>query len=141
MGPDQASTSPAARPPLPLTRRGFLGTGAMAGAALAVARQALPPLGAAEPEHFNFFVTDQVRVPGLRADYAALRRLDSLADLRGRARPRQPTRPRLPRARRRAAVRRSRDRKPMATEVPAPNPPSFGIAASAWREEPGRASR
>lgn len=49
MSPDQASTSPAGRPPLPLTRRGFLGTGAMAGAALALARQALPPLGAAEP--------------------------------------------------------------------------------------------
>jgi len=41
-------------------------------------------LGADGLEHFNFFVTDQVRVPGLRADYAALRRLDNLEDLRGR---------------------------------------------------------
>ena len=49
MSPDHASPSPASRPPLPLTRRGFLGTGAMAGAALALTRQALLPLGAAEP--------------------------------------------------------------------------------------------
>jgi hypothetical protein len=49
MSSDHASPSPASRPPLPLTRRGFLGTGAMAGAALALTRQALLPLGAAEP--------------------------------------------------------------------------------------------
>ena len=41
-------------------------------------------LGADGLEQFNFFVTDQVRVPGLRADYAALRGLDNLAALRGR---------------------------------------------------------
>lgn len=41
-------------------------------------------LGADGLELFNFFVTDQVRVPGLRADYAALRQLDDLAALRGR---------------------------------------------------------
>jgi hypothetical protein len=41
-------------------------------------------LGADGLEFFNFFVTDQVRVPGLRADYAALRQLDDLAALRGR---------------------------------------------------------
>ncbi len=35
-------------------------------------------------ETFNFFVTDQVRVPGQRADYAALRGLASLATLRGK---------------------------------------------------------
>jgi len=35
-------------------------------------------------EQFNFFVTDQVRVPGLRADYPALRQLDRLETLRGR---------------------------------------------------------
>ena len=40
-------------------------------------------LGADGLEQFNFFVTDQVRVPGLRADYAALRQLDDLAALRG----------------------------------------------------------
>jgi len=49
MGSEHVSPSPASRPPLPLTRRGFLGTGAMAGAALALTRQMLPPLGAAEP--------------------------------------------------------------------------------------------
>jgi len=41
-------------------------------------------LGADGLEQFNFFVTDQVRVPGLRADYAALRGLDQLETLRGR---------------------------------------------------------
>jgi hypothetical protein len=41
-------------------------------------------LGADGLEQFNFFVTDQVRVPGLRADYAALRGLDRLESLRGR---------------------------------------------------------
>lgn len=35
-------------------------------------------------ETFNFFVTDQVRVPGQRADYAALRDVRSLATLRGK---------------------------------------------------------
>ncbi len=40
-------------------------------------------LGANGLEQFNFFVTDQVRVPGLRADYAALRGLADLAALRG----------------------------------------------------------
>ena len=34
-------------------------------------------------EHFNFFVTDQVRVPGQRGDYRALRGLADLATLRG----------------------------------------------------------
>jgi len=41
-------------------------------------------LGADGLEQFNFFVTDQVRVPGLRADYAALRGLDQLEQLRGK---------------------------------------------------------
>ncbi len=41
-------------------------------------------LGADGLEQFNFFVTDQVRVPGLRADYAALAGLDQLEKLRGR---------------------------------------------------------
>jgi hypothetical protein len=41
-------------------------------------------LGAAGIETFNFFVTDQVRIPGLRADYAALRNLHDLAWLRGK---------------------------------------------------------
>lgn len=40
-------------------------------------------LGADGLEQFNFFVTDQVRVPGLRADYGALRGLDQLGQLRG----------------------------------------------------------
>ncbi|MSU47200.1 MAG: hypothetical protein EXS42_08810 [Lacunisphaera sp.] len=40
-------------------------------------------LGADGLEQFNFFVTDQVRVPGLRADYSALRRLADLEFLRG----------------------------------------------------------
>lgn len=40
-------------------------------------------LGADGIAQFNFFVTDQVRVPGLRANYAALRGLDNLATLRG----------------------------------------------------------
>ncbi|MBS0661660.1 MAG: hypothetical protein JSR48_00220 [Verrucomicrobia bacterium] len=40
-------------------------------------------LGAEGVEAFNFFVTDQVRVPGQRADYAALRPLADLAALRG----------------------------------------------------------
>ena len=40
-------------------------------------------LGADGLEQFNFFVTDQVRVPGLRADYAALHGLDQLSALRG----------------------------------------------------------
>jgi hypothetical protein len=40
-------------------------------------------LGADGLEQFNFFVTDQVRVPGLRANYAALRGLDRLETLRG----------------------------------------------------------
>src|SRR5581483_8051171 len=40
-------------------------------------------LGADGLEQFNFFVTDQVRVPGLRADYSALRRLTDLEFLRG----------------------------------------------------------
>lgn len=40
-------------------------------------------LGADGLEQFNFFVTDQVRVTGLRADYAALRGLDRLETLRG----------------------------------------------------------
>lgn len=40
-------------------------------------------LGADGLEQFNFFVTDQVRVPGLRADYAALAGLDQLTRLRG----------------------------------------------------------
>ncbi len=41
-------------------------------------------LGADGLEQFNFYVTDQVRVPGLRADYAALAGLDQLETLRGR---------------------------------------------------------
>ena len=41
-------------------------------------------LGADGLEQFNFFVTDQVRVPGLRAEYATLRQLDNLATLRGK---------------------------------------------------------
>lgn len=41
-------------------------------------------LGADGLEQFNFFVTDQVRVPGLRADYGALRGIDRLEALRGR---------------------------------------------------------
>ena len=41
-------------------------------------------LGAAGIEQFNFFVTDQVRVPGQRGDYAALRQLTDLAFLRGK---------------------------------------------------------
>lgn len=41
-------------------------------------------LGADGLEQFNFFVTDQVRVPGQRAAYAALRRLDDLEFLRGK---------------------------------------------------------
>jgi hypothetical protein len=41
-------------------------------------------LGADGLEQFNFFVTDQVRVPGLRADYGAMRGLDRLGELRGR---------------------------------------------------------
>ena len=40
-------------------------------------------LGADGLEQFNFFVTDQVRVPGQRGDYAALRGLTDLAFLRG----------------------------------------------------------
>ncbi len=40
-------------------------------------------LGADGLEQFNFFVTDQVRVPGLRADYGALRQLADLEALRG----------------------------------------------------------
>jgi len=41
-------------------------------------------LGANGIEQFNFFVTDQVRVPGQRGDYAALRQLTDLAFLRGK---------------------------------------------------------
>ncbi len=41
-------------------------------------------LGADGLEQFNFFVTDQVRVPGQRGDYAALRQLTDLAFLRGK---------------------------------------------------------
>ena len=41
-------------------------------------------LGADGLEQFNFFVTDQVRVPGLKADYAALRQLTDLKFLRGK---------------------------------------------------------
>lgn len=41
-------------------------------------------LGADGLEQFNFFVTDQVRVPGLRADYSALPGLDRLENLRGK---------------------------------------------------------
>ncbi len=41
-------------------------------------------LGADGLEQFNFFVTDQVRVPGLHADYGALRGLDQLEQLRGK---------------------------------------------------------
>lgn len=40
-------------------------------------------LGAEGLEQFNFFVTDQVRVPGLRANYAGLRQLTELSFLRG----------------------------------------------------------
>ena len=40
-------------------------------------------LGADGLAQFNFFVTDQVRVPGQRADFAALRQLADLAFLRG----------------------------------------------------------
>jgi hypothetical protein len=40
-------------------------------------------LGADGLEQFNFFVTDQVRVPGQRGDYAALRGLADLTFLRG----------------------------------------------------------
>lgn len=40
-------------------------------------------LGADGLEQFNFFVTDQVRVPGLRANYAALSGLADLSTLRG----------------------------------------------------------
>lgn len=35
-------------------------------------------------ETFNFFCTDQVKVPGLQGDYAALRQLENLSSLRGR---------------------------------------------------------
>jgi hypothetical protein len=35
-------------------------------------------------ETFNFFCTDQVKVPGLQGDYAALRQLEDLASLRGK---------------------------------------------------------
>ena len=41
-------------------------------------------LGADGLEQFNFFVTDQVRVPGQRGDYAALRQLADLEFLRGK---------------------------------------------------------
>jgi hypothetical protein len=41
-------------------------------------------LGADGLEQFNFFVTDQVRVPGQRARYDALQRLDDLEFLRGK---------------------------------------------------------
>ncbi len=41
-------------------------------------------LGADGLAQFNFFVTDQVRVPGLRADYAGLRQLTDLDFLRGK---------------------------------------------------------
>ena len=41
-------------------------------------------LGADGLEQFNFFVTDQVRVPGLKADYAAIRQLTDLNFLRGK---------------------------------------------------------
>ena len=41
-------------------------------------------LGADGLEQFNFFVTDQVRVPGQCGDYAALRQLTDLAFLRGK---------------------------------------------------------
>jgi hypothetical protein len=40
-------------------------------------------LGADGLEQFNFFVTDQVRVPGQRANYGALRQLTDLAFLHG----------------------------------------------------------
>jgi hypothetical protein len=40
-------------------------------------------LGANGIEQFNFFVTDQVRVPGQRGNYAALRQLADLEFLRG----------------------------------------------------------
>ena len=40
-------------------------------------------LGADGLEQFNFFVTDQVRVPGQRGNYAALRGLADLASIRG----------------------------------------------------------
>jgi len=40
-------------------------------------------LGVDGLEQFNYFVTDQVRVPGQRADFSALHRLDDLAFLRG----------------------------------------------------------
>ncbi len=42
-------------------------------------------LGAEGVATFNFFVTDQVRVPGQRAEYAALRELTDLSQLRGKA--------------------------------------------------------
>lgn len=42
-------------------------------------------LGADGVATFNFFVTDQVRVPGQRAEYAALRELGDLDRLRGAA--------------------------------------------------------
>lgn len=35
-------------------------------------------------EQFNFFCTDQPKIPGLRADYAALGGIQSLSDLRGK---------------------------------------------------------
>ena len=35
-------------------------------------------------EQFNFFCTDQVQLPGLRSQYTALRKIDSLDDLRGK---------------------------------------------------------
>jgi hypothetical protein len=35
-------------------------------------------------ETFNFFCTDQVKIPGLRGDYAALRQLEDLSSLRGK---------------------------------------------------------
>jgi hypothetical protein len=41
-------------------------------------------LGADGIEQFNFYVTDQVRVPGQRADYDALRGLADLGALRGK---------------------------------------------------------
>ncbi len=41
-------------------------------------------LGVDAIEQFNFFCTDQVQLPGLRSQYAALRKIDSLEDLRGK---------------------------------------------------------
>lgn len=98
-----AATAPALREKPAYQELQLAGDGAVAGAAAArrpVAVRGTRYLPASAPllrgnaagklvfpvdgiETFNFFVTDQVRVPGQRADYAALRGLARLAALRG----------------------------------------------------------